>query len=495
MRLGVTITVAVLTCFQTTRALADAIAFEPAAVSIEMPPDWNSSSNGSTLTLTKIRRDVEITFVAVPAGSVRDAATRARGALSTTLKNLNFTPEQPANIGGMQGVAFSGHGLIGTTNYSLVLLALDTPAQNDLLVIALDRDADFANDKDAITYVLTHLHATAAQTQRVQQPQEPPPIATDQVSLTALAPDSITLDDLGKPCDEKFQLLTGANAGRVYEPGTNITAASSVKIDYTMIDNTRALDANASVLGLLSFGGTKRQERRYWVFRASETTQIARVNDQADVSRQPPGNARWYIAEIHFGHSYDVVFDGARNSFTAGIAGALQQFSGGVNSFRDAAKLSWHLRGRGIQPINSEDLIISPDPGALVRVYKRTAEAAPIWVVYRSIPGRILAPSHSIDWDDVVVEHNALRCSCVEGHSIELVCRAHNNGSRAVDVSILGKANTATFGYPASGAGRLTVPQHGTRDVSVVAPIDGAMFNCDNAANCECEFSESYSAP
>jgi hypothetical protein len=139
-------------------AFADTITHKRARITIDVPEDWKSSTDGDMITLADRKDDVAITFVVVDSGSIKAATRAAKKELGKRIRNLTFTDEKEITVNGMSGVGFAGDGFLGDTNIDLLLLALDTPADDkDLLVIAIGEDAKIARRKKEVQWVFEHL--------------------------------------------------------------------------------------------------------------------------------------------------------------------------------------------------------------------------------------------------------------------------------------------------------------------------------------------------
>ncbi len=80
-----------------------------------------------------------------------------RGALAKDYASLTFDDPKPTTVSGMTGVSTSGTATKATESYELLLLALDTPAAKDLLVVVIDTAKNTNRDLAAFKYILSHI--------------------------------------------------------------------------------------------------------------------------------------------------------------------------------------------------------------------------------------------------------------------------------------------------------------------------------------------------
>jgi hypothetical protein len=140
-------------------AFADSITHKRAKITIEVPDDWKSSTNGDQIDLSDADGDVAITFLVVDSGSTHKATKAARKELAKRVKKLSFDKEEEVEVNGMNGIAVKGDGFLGDINVDILLVVLDTPADDrDLLAIAIGNDANLDKHKQEVEWVFSHLH-------------------------------------------------------------------------------------------------------------------------------------------------------------------------------------------------------------------------------------------------------------------------------------------------------------------------------------------------
>ncbi len=152
------ITGVILVAALATTAQADTITHKRARVSIDVPEDWKSQTNGDQITLMDQHENVAVTFVVVDAGAVKTALKAAGRELEKRITKLTFGKPEDVTINTMSGVMATGDGRLNGTDIDLLLMVLDTPSDDkDLLIIALGEDAKLAKHKDEVMYVFQHL--------------------------------------------------------------------------------------------------------------------------------------------------------------------------------------------------------------------------------------------------------------------------------------------------------------------------------------------------
>jgi hypothetical protein len=136
----------------------ETVGFAGAHVQIVVPQNWKSMTKANTILLADKGEDVAMSFVAVPAGSLKKASAYAGNALRARIQNLTFKKEERITINGMTGVSFEGDGMMNGVNIDLAVLMLDTPAQDvDLMIFAVAEDAKLAAHKSEIKYVFRNI--------------------------------------------------------------------------------------------------------------------------------------------------------------------------------------------------------------------------------------------------------------------------------------------------------------------------------------------------
>ncbi|HTR50284.1 MAG TPA: hypothetical protein VMJ10_06220 [Kofleriaceae bacterium] len=489
-------------------ARADTIAFEPAAISIDVPTGWSRSVQADSVTLTEGHQDAIIAFGMVDAGSNKNAADTARRELEKRLQKIAFTPEESVTIAGMRGVAFGGHAVSGNVSVTLVIAVIDTPADKDLLVIAFGEDAKLARHQGEIAYVLDHVQPTTAANPAAPSPEQSPATDSKNLSVYASAPPTLSTADLGRPCDDSFHRIPGRLGSPLYARRKGTVAGSSgFQSEFLEADDTRELQANAEGWGIGAGSVDRAKQRRYVVYRASQQDNILEVDDTVDPAHEPPPEAKWYIASIFVGRSYEIVVEGDKTKFNVGVRAKIKAFDLGMSKLTESGFLHITAKGRGLVPKNDsdgdglpDDALFAKSPQEIAKAYKASTDPVPMYVEYRSIPGRDVAMPAKLEWasepvpDNVVVERDPVQqCYCGNHHNINVRCQVRNMGGRPMDVTVGATAETGSMNYSASGAGRVQGLSAGqTTTIWVDAAIDGAFMDCSSAKSCVCRLNASY---
>jgi hypothetical protein len=122
-----------------------------------VPQNWKSVTQGDVVTLSDRGDDVAVAFVVVPAGAVKQAAKIVGTRLRARIQNLTFKKEERVTINGMPGVSFEGDGMMNGLNIDWAVLVLDTPATNDLFILAVAEDAKLAAHKSEVKLILRNI--------------------------------------------------------------------------------------------------------------------------------------------------------------------------------------------------------------------------------------------------------------------------------------------------------------------------------------------------
>src|ERR1700691_1418636 len=125
MRTALT-TLVVATAVAASPAFADTIAYREARVNINVPDGWHASNEDGNITLHDRHQDVAISFTAVDAGAVKQAARTIKHVLQDRIEDLTLTEPQDITVNGMTGVALSGDGMLNGVNIDLAIIVLDT---------------------------------------------------------------------------------------------------------------------------------------------------------------------------------------------------------------------------------------------------------------------------------------------------------------------------------------------------------------------------------
>jgi hypothetical protein len=202
-----------------------------------------------------------------------------------------------------------------------------------------------------------------------------------------MAPRQLSLDDLGRPCDSHFHVVSGQQGSAVYRVKTQPdTQVQQIKAEFVEFQNSLALDAGFSGWGVEADAGSE-TDRRYLAYRMYEITE-RRVVDDAGIGplREVPPSVSCYVGAIYLGHSMEVVMSGDSRTFHAGIkARFLTQVFGDLRTAATESGLRVDVQGRGLKPVGPE-LAMLKSSDDVSRYYRRSDKPVPILVEYRSFP-------------------------------------------------------------------------------------------------------------
>lgn len=239
--------------------------------------------------------------------------------------------------------------------------------------------------------------------------EEPPDLAPcpdgtrriEPVTLLAVAPVGIGRDHLGRPVDEDFALLEGAQGATLF-PRAEVTSNPVQSIEHRthFVENSRSLAASASFFGI---GGSaeSRSTRRYAVYSALEIEEVAEIDDTGAME-PPPDSAKFYLWRIHYGHSFEAMVSAETRSFHTGVRARFGAASGEISTFAETERLEAIVSGRGLEP-TSGSAIFARSEEDIERSYRTSGEAVPISVEYRSVPTACLKEPETYDWIDPLV--------------------------------------------------------------------------------------------
>jgi hypothetical protein len=144
-------------CIISSPALADRLTHKVARVSIEVPKGCKSAGD-KVLTIGDPDDEVAVSFVVVDSGSIGRAAKAAGRQLAKTIKKLAIGKGEKITLNGMPGVKIEGTGRMEHKRVDLMILVLDTPAEDrDLMVIAIGESAKIGKHKRALRHVFDNI--------------------------------------------------------------------------------------------------------------------------------------------------------------------------------------------------------------------------------------------------------------------------------------------------------------------------------------------------
>jgi hypothetical protein len=160
----------------------------------------------------------------------------------------------------------------------------------------------------------------------------------EPVTLLAIAPVGIGRDHLGRPVDEDFALLEGAEGATLF-PRAEVASNPVASIEHRthFVENSRSLSASASFFGI---GGSaeSRGTRRYAVYSALEIEEVIEIDDTGAMEA-PPESAKFYLWRIHYGHSFEAMVSGETRSFHTGVRARFAAASGEISTFAETERL------------------------------------------------------------------------------------------------------------------------------------------------------------
>lgn len=239
----------------------------------------------------------------------------------------------------------------------------------------------------------------------------------EPVTIRAVAPIGISRDHLGRPVDESFELLEGADGASLF-PRAEIArnAVDSVEHRTHFVENSRSLSASASYFGI---GGSVevQRSRRYAVYSALEIEDVSEIDDTGEMAPAPDA-AKFYLWRIHYGHSFEAMVSGETNSFHTGVRARFGVASGEIATFAETESLEAIISGRGLEPVDGGALFARTED-EIERSYRTSGEAVPISVEYRSIPTACLGEPEEYAWiDPVIVDVRYERLNVYEDGSL-----------------------------------------------------------------------------
>ena len=221
--------------------------------------------------------------------------------------------------------------------------------------------------------------------------------ATPGESLIASAPPGLSRRDLGRPFTADFRRFQGTDGQTLFPVAGAVlsTPQHAFEQQFDTIDSEEELAANASAWGIRT-GGSEHRRTRYASLRVLEIDYVDEVDDATGMREAPPG-AVYYPWRIYMGRRYEIVLEGSREQFHAGVRADLGVFSGEVGAFAKQHGLRHTVRALGLAPRNDRAMF-SRSPEQLESNYRSTIEEpVAVLVEWRRIPGRNVA-KRPIEW-------------------------------------------------------------------------------------------------
>lgn len=206
--------------------------------------------------------------------------------------------------------------------------------------------------------------------------------AANEEGIWTSAPPELSLDDLGKPVDYNFNILSGSNSESLY-PKRKTTKRAGMAHSLKLYDNTVSIKAHARAWGIEAKVSTN-DKINLAVYQAYQTVKYHQAID-TDKRDSFPSKASYYIAGIETGFSYGAVFWSNERNFKSALKAGFMTASG---SFETAAKryqLQWQALGRGMRPTTKHAIFTTSD-AAIEKNYRvDRRHPVPIRVYYRPI--------------------------------------------------------------------------------------------------------------
>jgi hypothetical protein len=208
----------------------------------------------------------------------------------------------------------------------------------------------------------------------------------------AAAPRWISEHSLGRPLDENFEPIPGPDGAPLFDLAHRVSQRSHNETTHeqTVLDTLTGLRANASFLGVGSAQISTLSDRRFALFSAAQLERVSELDDQEPV-RMPPPRAVWYVSHIYYGRAFYAVVQGSSSRFDAGVRSQFSRAPARVNiqSWAEDFGLVANMRSLGLRAANGSALF-SASPDEVRQNYTADSETQPnpIFVTYRSIPGR-----------------------------------------------------------------------------------------------------------
>jgi hypothetical protein len=151
------ISLAVLSAFAGS-ASAEVKTHPTAKVSIDIPSNWTSKSDGDVMMVTDPTQDVAFIIVVAELADLNSAVAGLDKKLAGTLTDVKWAGKpQDMALNGMKGIKNQGTGKVNGKPADLGLIVVKTPAKKAFLVVAAVDSAKKAAHKDEIKAVLNSI--------------------------------------------------------------------------------------------------------------------------------------------------------------------------------------------------------------------------------------------------------------------------------------------------------------------------------------------------
>jgi hypothetical protein len=209
---------------------------------------------------------------------------------------------------------------------------------------------------------------------------------SDQHNVLASSPIGFSAHHIGKPHDERFQLLRAGGSRSIFKK-RNVRSSPQGKLTtnvFKVADN-ETLTAHASAWGLVSAGAEISAEKTYVTRRLALVEDVLELDESSKMFK-PPKGAVYYPWRVYRGWSFEVVCSGSSSKMNSSFEAQLLVAEGGVTQFAKRAQVDCETIGHGIE-IDGKQAVFADSLDEIEKRF-RSGPAVPILVEWRLIPGR-----------------------------------------------------------------------------------------------------------
>jgi hypothetical protein len=215
---------------------------------------------------------------------------------------------------------------------------------------------------------------------------------------------------------------------------------------------------------------------------------VLEVDDANDPNHDAPPSAKWYVASIFVGRSYEVIFEGDQQSFHAGVKAKLMKWGGSVDAAQQQLGIRAQVRARGLTT-KTKGAIFLTSVDQIDSAYEQ-GSPVPFWVEYRRIPGRPVKLPQKLEWKADAEKIQVISTQCGGVRAIigldtgKVTCRLQNPRSKPAAAHVVGVFQSDNLPR-VTGSTDVALPGLGSRDVTVDVPkVD---FGRMQHATCSCQ--------
>ncbi len=221
----------------------------------------------------------------------------------------------------------------------------------------------------------------------------PPKGPQHEFTVPAYAVQGVDTDLLGAVYDAKLRRIS--NADPLFEMHL-LRRVARDEVGAQHMQLRSRLQLSAGYGGLIEAG--VRQDRFYYLYRAHWTKEVVGV-DETKRMREPPPEAVFYLAAIHYGSSFDVLIEGSSRELSVGANSILRAGAHLEASSADTDR-RMYFKAQGYRPVGDAP-VFALTPGEISAAYERTSDGVPMVLTFRQIPGRKL-PKDEITWPETL---------------------------------------------------------------------------------------------